>query len=101
MAGAEALGKMGENGAGSIDLGSDGGNSGGMGFNPAAMMASMAVGGVVGQNIAGAMETAMSGINHPLQNSMTPPPVPNRFIPYRSKRSSSRAFRYCYINSDG
>lgn len=76
VAGAEALGKMGENGAGSIDLGSDGGNSGGMGFNPAAMMASMAVGGVVGQNIAGAMETAMSGINHPLQNSMTPPPVP-------------------------
>ena len=76
VAGAEALGKMGENGAGSIDLGSDGGNGGGMGFNPAAMMASMAVGGVVGQNIAGAMGTAMSGINHPLQNGMTPPPVP-------------------------
>lgn len=76
VAGAEALGKMGQNGAGSIDLGSDGGNSGGMGFNPAAMMASMAVGGVVGQNIAGAMGTAMSGINHPLQNGMTPPPVP-------------------------
>lgn len=76
VAGAEALGKMGENGAGSIDLGSDGGNGGGMGFNPAAMMASMAVGGVVGQNIAGAMGTAMSGINHPFQNGMTPPPVP-------------------------
>ena len=76
VAGAEALGKMGQNGAGSIDLGSDGGNSGDMGFNPAAMMASMAVGGVVGQNIAGAMGTAMSGINHPLQNGMTPPPVP-------------------------
>lgn len=76
VAGAEALGQMGANGAGSIDLGSDGGNGGGMGFNPAAMMASMAVGGVVGQNIAGAMGTAMSGINHPLQNGMTPPPVP-------------------------
>lgn len=76
VAGAEALGKMGQNGAGSIDLGSDGGNSGGMGFNPAAMMASMAVGGVVGQNIAGAMGTAMSGMNQPLQNGMTPPPVP-------------------------
>lgn len=76
VAGAEALGKMGQNGAGSIDLGSDGGNCGGMGFNPAAMMASMAVGGVVGQNIAGAMGTAMSGMNQPLQNGMTPPPVP-------------------------
>ncbi len=75
VAGAEALGQMGANGAGSIDLGSDGGN-GGMGFNPAAMMASMAVGGVVGQNIAGAMGTAMSGINQPIQNGMTPPPIP-------------------------
>lgn len=76
VAGAEALGKMGANGAGSIDLGGDGGNGGGMGFNPAAMMASMAVGGVVGQNIAGAMGTAMSGINQPMQNGMTPPPIP-------------------------
>lgn len=76
VAGAEALGKMGANGAGSIDLGSDGGNGGGMGFNPAAIMASMAVGGVVGQNIAGAMGTAMSGMNQPLRNDMTPPPVP-------------------------
>ena len=76
VAGAEALGKMSANGTGSIDLGSDGGNGGGMGFNPAAMMASMAVGGVVGQNIAGAMETAMSGMNQPLRNGITPPPVP-------------------------
>ena len=76
VAGAEALGKMGANGAGNIDLGSNGGNGDGMGFNPAAMMASMAVGGVVGQNIAGAMGTAMSGMNQPLQNGMTPPPVP-------------------------
>ncbi len=75
VAGAEALGQMGANGAGSIDLGGDGGN-GGMGFNPAAMMASMAVGGVVGQNIAGAMGTAMSGINQPIQNAVTPPPIP-------------------------
>lgn len=75
VAGAEALGKMGANGTGSIDLGSDGGNGGGMGFNPAAMMASMAVGGVVGQNIAGAMGTAMSGMNQPLRNGITPPPV--------------------------
>ena len=76
VAGATALGQMGANGAGNIDLG-DGGNGGGMGFNPAAMMASMAVGGVVGQNIAGAMGTAMSGINQPMSNTMTPPPIPS------------------------
>lgn len=74
VAGAEALGQMGANGAGTIDIGGDGGS--GMGFNPAAMMASMAVGGVVGQNIAGAMGTAMSGINQPIQNTVTPPPIP-------------------------
>ena len=73
VAGANALGQMGANGAGSIDLG---GNGGGMGFNPAAMMASMAVGGAVGQNIAGSMNNIMSGMNQPVQNNMTPPPVP-------------------------
>jgi len=67
VAGAEALGKMGANGAGSIDLGNGGG---GMGFNPAAMMASMAVGGVVGQNIAGTMSSTMTGAN------TAPPPIP-------------------------
>ena len=72
VAGADALGQMGANGAGNVNLG-DGGASG---FNPAAMMASMAVGGVVGQNIAGAMGTAMSGINQPMQNPVTPPPIP-------------------------
>jgi hypothetical protein len=72
VAGANALGQMGANGAGSVDMG----NGGGMGFNPAAMMASMAVGGVVGQNIAGAMNTAMSGMNPASQGGMTPPPIP-------------------------
>ena len=47
-----------------------------MGFNPAAMMASMAVGGVVGQNIAGVMGNAMSGMNLAGQPGMTPPPIP-------------------------
>jgi membrane protease subunit (stomatin/prohibitin family) len=74
VAGAEALGQMGANGAGTIDMGGDGGS--GMGFNPAAMMASMAVGGVVGQNIAGVMGSAMSGMNQAGQYAMTPPPVP-------------------------
>ena len=70
VAGAEALGHMGENGAGSVDMG-----GGGMGFNPAAMMASMAVGGVVGQNIAGAMGTAMNGMNQAVPGAV-PPPIP-------------------------
>lgn len=74
VAGAEALGQMGANGAGNINLG---GNSSGEGFNMAAMMASMAVGGAVGQNIAGSMNNMMSGMNQSIQSGMTPPPVPN------------------------
>ena len=45
VAGAEALGKMGENGAGDI-------NMGGGGFNPMTIAAGMAVGAAVGKNIA-------------------------------------------------
>lgn len=70
VAGANALGQMGANGAGDVNLG------GGDGFNMAAMMASMAVGGAVGQNIAGSMNNMMSGINQPMQAGATPPPVP-------------------------
>lgn len=70
IAGANALGKMGENGAGSVDLG-----SGSSGFNPAAMMAGIAVGGAVGQNIAGTMNGILNNnINN--SNNMTPPPIP-------------------------
>lgn len=71
IAGAAALGQMGENGAGGVNLG-----DGGSGFNPAAMMASMAVGGVVGQNIAGAMGGIMSGIDRQPQSGFAPPPIP-------------------------
>lgn len=71
VAGAEALGQMGANGAGDVNLG---GNGGGDGFNMAAMMASMAVGGAVGQNIAGSMNNMMGGINQP--TGTTPPPIP-------------------------
>lgn len=67
IAGAEALGQMGANNAGGIDLG-----GGGMGFNPAAMMAGIAVGGAVGQNIAAVMNGAISGSGTPV----TPPPIP-------------------------
>lgn len=66
VAGAEALGQMGANGAGSVNLG-----NGGAGFNPASMMASIAVGSVVGRQVANTMESSMGGINNP-----TPPPVP-------------------------
>ena len=71
VAGAEALGHMGENGAGGVDLG-----NGGVGFNPAAMMAGMAVGGAVGQNIAGSMNNMMSGINQQTASGAVPPPIP-------------------------
>lgn len=70
VAGAEALGQMGANGAGNVNIG------GGDGFNMAGLMASMAVGGAVGQNIAGSMNNMMQGINQPMQSAVTPPPVP-------------------------
>lgn len=71
VAGAEALGQMGANGAGAVDFG-----GGGAGFNPAAMMAGMAVGGAVGQNMAGMMNSMMSGMNQQTVPGTVPPPVP-------------------------
>ena len=71
VAGANALGQMGANDAGNVDLGGNG-----VGFNPAAMMAGMAVGGAVGQNIAGTMNGMMSGINQQQGVGTPPPPVP-------------------------
>jgi len=71
IAGAEALGHMGDSGTGSVDL-----SGGGIGFNPAAMMAGMAVGGAIGQNIAGTMNGMMAGVNSSMQASVTPPPIP-------------------------
>lgn len=68
IAGAEALGQMGSAGSGTVSLGGD------AGFNPAAMMAGMAVGGAVGQNIAGTMSNMMA--NSQPQMGMTPPPLP-------------------------
>lgn len=71
IAGAEALGQMGANGAGSVDLGGDGG---GAGFNPATMMAGIALGGAVGQNIAGTMNGILSGVSQ--QQNASIPPIP-------------------------
>ena len=42
----------------------------------AAMMASMAVGGAVGQNIAGTMNNMMGGINQQTTPGVAPPPIP-------------------------
>ena len=72
VAGANALGQMGANGAGNVNFG--GGD--GTGFNMAAMMASMAVGGAVGQNIAGAMNNMMGGMNQQTAPGAVPPPIP-------------------------
>ena len=69
IAGADALGQMGANGSGTVSLGGD------AGFNPAAIVAGMAVGGAVGQNIAGAMNNMMSG-NSQQQSVVSPPPIP-------------------------
>ncbi len=66
VAGANALGQMGANGAGGVDSG---------GFNPGTMIAGMAVAGAVGQNIAGAMNNIISG-SQQLPNAAVPPPVP-------------------------
>lgn len=68
-AGAEALGKMGSNGAGDINLGSGG-------FNMAALIANMAVGGAVGKNIAKNMNDVMSSMSQSTQTEITLPPVP-------------------------
>lgn len=71
VAGADALGQMGANGAGNVNLGGSGD-----GFNMAAMMASMAVGGAVGQNIAGTMNNMMGSINQQTTPGAVPPPIP-------------------------
>lgn len=71
VAGAQALGQMGASGAGDVNLGGSG-----EGFNMATMMASMAVGGAVGQNIAGAMNNMMGGINQQTTPGAVPPPIP-------------------------
>lgn len=55
VAGAEALGKMGEKKVGNIELGGQG-----AGFNPVTMMAGMAVGSAVGKNIAGTLDKSIN-----------------------------------------
>ena len=69
--GAKAFGQMGAHGAGNLNLG------GGLGMNPAGMMAGMAMGSAIGQNMAGMVGGMMNGMNQqvpPQANNV--PPVP-------------------------
>ena len=71
VAGAQALGQMGNSGAGGVM---------GDGLHTASMMAGMAIGGAVGQNIAGAMNSFMQGtppVSQAQTLSTTPPPIPS------------------------
>ena len=74
VAGAEALGHMGENGAAGINLG--GGGNGGM--DMAGIAAGMAIGGSVGRNIAGAMDNMMGNTPTGIPSSPVPPPIPRQ-----------------------
>ncbi len=69
VAGAEALGKMGENGVGNINMG-----SGDSGFNPMTMMAGITLGNAIGQKMADTLNASLSP--QASAPSTTPPPVP-------------------------
>jgi membrane protease subunit (stomatin/prohibitin family) len=66
IAGANALGQMGANSATEISVGG--------GMNPAAMMTGMAMGGAIGQNVAGMMNNMMGGVQR-ANPGTTPLPV--------------------------
>ena len=70
VAGAEALGKMGANGATNVDLGNS--NAGGNGMNMAGIVAGMAMGGAIGQNLAGMFNDMKQGMNN---INITPPQI--------------------------
>ena len=69
VTGAKGLGKMGASGVGNMN--------GGGGFNPAAMMAGMAMGSTIGRNLAGNMDNMMGNINRQGGGQpFTPQPIP-------------------------
>lgn len=74
VAGAEALGHMGENGAAGINLGSGGNCS----MDMAGIAAGMAIGGSVGRNIAGTMDNMMGNAPAGISGSPVPPPIPRQ-----------------------
>lgn len=75
VAGAEALGHMGENGAASIGLGGSGGNGG---MDMAGIAAGMAIGGSIGRNIAGTMDSMMGNTSAGMSGFPVPPPIPQQ-----------------------
>lgn len=71
VASANALGQMGANGAGNINLGGNGG------FNPAGVMIGMAIGSAMGQNMAGMVGGMMGGLNQQVPPQIqNVPPIP-------------------------
>lgn len=69
--GAKAFGQMGANGAGNLNLG------GGLGMNPAGIMAGMAMGSAIGQNMAGMVGGMMNGMNQQVPpQAQNIPPLP-------------------------
>ena len=72
IAGAEALGKMGAAGGANANLG-------GGGMNMAGMMAGMAMGGAVGQNMACMFNNMNQGLNNN-QQIQSPPPIPSNIF---------------------
>lgn len=73
VAGAEALGHMGENGAAGIGLGGNG-----SGMDMAGIAAGMAIGGSAGRNIAGTMDSMMGNASTGLSGSPIPPSIPQQ-----------------------
>ncbi len=71
IAGAEALGKIGISGTSGANSSSTSES-----LNMGAVMASMAVGSAIGQNIAGAMNNVMGNAHRVPQSAVTPPPIP-------------------------
>ena len=77
-AGAESLGKM-----GNMNMGTHDGNGG---MNPAGMMTGMMIGGAMGQQMAGMMNT----MGQNMQGAMnTPPPIPN--VQYHISNNGAQA----------
>lgn len=70
IAGAQALGQMGANGTGNVNLGDSAD-----GFNMAAMMTSMTIGSAVGRNIADAMNPITGSMGQSTPAGVTPPPI--------------------------
>ena len=89
VASADALGQMGSNNAGNVNI-----DNGETGFNPASIMASMAMGGVVAQNLSSVMNNAMN-VNGSNNN---PPPVPKTMYNVAKDGKSTGPFDFSQLS---